>query len=432
MKNWAVQMSEIETIPTIVAIDVGTHKVAVLIGRVHAPDRIEVIGLGHAINRGMNKGMISNMDKVVASIKEAVALAEDMADCRVHSAWVAIPSPELQSFNASGRTPVANGTITTAEIVRTLETAKSSHLMPTHYLINSVPLGIAIDDSDEWAEYPINMAAHAITGHYHLMMLPNNTMQNLDKALKLANIGVERMVIANLATAESTLLRDEKDYGVCLVDIGAGTTAISVYLENRLILSHTIPRGGENVTRDIASVLHTSTEQAETLKVRYGGVNRDLIRADQMIHVAGQGSNPGLTLSRMDLADIIIARYEELFEEIRRLLVDSGAFGVLRHGIVLSGAACQIEGIVSLARQVTGVPVHLGNHPASVEIRDDRKPLLHRAIFATTSGLLLYSQSESQRWSEDADRDAGRGEQIVNRLMVTPWRRMVDVLRSIF
>jgi cell division protein FtsA len=424
-------MSEVETIPTIVAIDVGTHKVAVLIGRVHAADRIEVIGLGHAANRGMSKGMINNMDKVVAAIKEAVALAEDMADCRVHSAWVAIPSPELQSFNASGRTPVANGSITTAEIVRTLEMAKSSHLLPTHYLINAVPLGVAIDDREDWAEYPINMAASAITGHYHLMMLPNNIMQNIDKALKSANIGVERMIVSNLATAESTLLRDEKEYGVCLVDIGAGTTAISVYLESRLILSATLQRGGESVTRDIASVLHTSTEQAEMLKVRYGGVNRDLIRPDQMIQVAGAGNNPVLTLSRMDLADIVIARYEEIFEEVRRLLADSGAIGVLRHGVVLSGAACQIEGIVSLARNALGVPVHLGNHPASVEIREERKPLLHRTIFATASGLLLYSQSENQRWSEATDRDTGR-EQIVTRLMVTPWRRLVDKLRAVF
>jgi cell division protein FtsA len=424
-------MSGTETIPTIVAIDVGTHKVAVLIGRVHAADRIEVIGLGHAANRGMSKGMINNMDKVVAAIKEAVALAEDMADCRVHSAWVAIPSPELHSVNASGRTPVANGSITTAEIVRTLETAKSSHIMPTHYLINAVPLGVAIDDGDEWADYPINMAGGAITGHYHLMMLPNTTMQNIDKALKSANIGVERMIVSNLATAESTLLSDEKEYGVCLVDIGAGTTAISVYLENRLILSHTLQRGGESVTRDIASVLQTSTEQAEMLKVRYGGVNRELIRADQMIQVAGVGNNPALTLSRMDLADIVIARYEEIFAEVRRLLADSGALAVLRHGVVLSGASCQIEGIVSLARTALGVSVHLGNHPASIEVREDRKPLLQRTIFATASGLLLYSQSENQRWSEATDRDAGR-EQIVTRLMVTPWRRLVDRLRSVF
>jgi len=425
-------MSETETIPTIVAIDIGTHKVSVLVGRVHAPDRIEVIGLGHASNRGMTKGMISNMDKVVSAIKEAVALAEDMADCRIHSAWVSIPSPEMQSFNASGRTPIANGSITTAEIVRTLEMAKSSHLLPTHYLINAVPLGVSIDDSDEWAEYPINMVGTTITGHYHLMMLPNGTMQNLDKALKIANIGVERMVISHLATAESTLLPDEKEYGVCLIDIGAATTEVSVYLENRLVLSHTLLCGGDNVTRDIASVLQTSTEQAENLKVRYGGVNRDLIRADQMIHVAGMGTSPGLTLSRMDLADIIIARYEEVFTDVRHLLLDSGAFGVLRHGAVLAGAACQIEGIVSLARQTLGVSVHLGNHPASVEIRDDRKPLLHRPIFASASGLLLYSQSENQRWSEENDRDAGRGEQIVNRLMVTPWRRVVDLLKSVF
>jgi cell division protein FtsA len=134
------------------------------------------------------------------------------------------------------------------------------------------------------------------------------------------------------------------------------------------------------------------------LKVRYGGVNRDLIRADQMIQVTGVGNNP-LTLSRMDLADIIIARYEEIFEEVRRLLADSGAIHVLRHGVVLSGASCQIEGIVSLARNALGVPVHLGNHPASVEIRDDRKPLLHRTIFATASGLGIATHALCTRQS---------------------------------
>lgn len=420
-----------DSLQSVVAIDVGTHKIAVLVGRIHAPDRIEVIGMAHAPNRGMSKGVIKNMDKVVAAIKEAVAQAEDMADCRIHTAWVSIPSPDLKSFNASGRTPVMNGTVGTTEIVRTLEMAKSSHLMPDHYLINAVPLGVAIDDHPDWVDHPVGMAATHINGHYHLMMLPINTMQNLERAMKGAGIGIERMIISNLATAEAALLPDEREYGVCLIDIGAGTTNIAVYLEGRLILSHTLQRGGEHVTRDIAAVLQTTTEQAENLKIRHGCVDRASIKPDQMIHVPGVGAMPGLTVSRLELADIVMARYEELFEMIQQQLEDSGAINVLRHGVVLSGDASQIEGMVSLARRMLGVPAHLANAPSGIEIIEERRVALRRQMYSTASGLLLYSQSEQQRLAETSVDDAERHQPVVDRLVLNPWRRMMDKFRQL-
>ena len=212
-----------EAVPSVVAIDIGTHKVSVLIGKVHAPDNIQVIGMATARNRGMNKGKIVSLDKVITAIKNAVQEAEDMAECRVHSAWISIPSAELKSFYASGRTSVDNTehTITTSEVVRALELAKASHQISDHYLVSAVPLGFELDDAPEWVLNPIRMSAHSMTGHYHLMMLPISTMQNIDRALKGANIGVEKMVVSCLATAEASLLKDEKEYGVCLVDIGA-------------------------------------------------------------------------------------------------------------------------------------------------------------------------------------------------------------------
>ena len=186
-----------EAVPSVVAIDIGTHKVSVLIGKVHAPDNIQVIGMAAARNRGMNKGKIVSLDKVITAIKNAVQEAEDMAECRVHSAWISIPSAELKSFYASGRTPVANTdqTITTNEVVRALELAKASHLTSDHYLVSAVPLGFELDDAPEWVLNPIRMSAQSMTGHYHLMMLPISTMQNLDRALKGANIGVERLLV---------------------------------------------------------------------------------------------------------------------------------------------------------------------------------------------------------------------------------------------
>lgn len=385
-----------EAVPSVVAIDIGTHKVSVLIGKVHAPDNIQVIGMATARNRGMNKGKIVSLDKVITAIKNAVQEAEDIAECRVHSAWISIPSAELKSFYASGRTPVENNEhiITTSEVVRALELAKASHLTSDHYLVSAVPLGFELDDSAEWVQNPIRMSAHSMMGHYQLMMLPISTMQNLDRALKGANIGVEKMVVSCLATAEASLLKDEKEYGVCLVDIGAGTTNIAVYLDSRLALTHTLQRGGEHVTRDIAAVLQTTTEEAERIKLLYGCVDLKVVKPDHMIQF--QGIDGPQTMSRIELSEIIIARYEEILTQVHHELQRNGAIHGLYHGVVLTGDATQIEGMVSLVRRMLGVSAHLGNPPVQVYAEEHNQAALRRSQYATASGLLIFSQSETQ------------------------------------
>ncbi|MDV2469193.1 cell division protein FtsA [Acinetobacter chinensis] len=385
-----------EAVPSVVAIDIGTHKVSVLIGKVHAPDNIQVIGMATARNRGMSKGKIVSLDKVITAIKNAVQEAEDMAECRVHSAWVSIPSAELKSFYASGRTPIDNSdhSISTSEVVRALELAKASHVTSDHYLVSAVPLGFDLDDSGEWVQNPVRMSAHSMTGHYQLMMLPISTMQNLDRAMKGANISVEKMVVSSLATAEASLLKDEKEYGVCLVDIGAGTTNIAVYLDGRLAFAHTLQRGGEHVTRDIAAVLQTTTEEAERIKLLYGCVDLKVVKPDHMIQI--QGIDGPQTISRIELTEIIIARYEEIFGQVREELEKSGAIYGLYHGVVLTGDACQIEGMISLVRKMLGVSAHLGNPPLQISADDQHLAALRRSQYATAAGLLLFSQSETQ------------------------------------
>ncbi|MCH4248888.1 cell division protein FtsA [Acinetobacter populi] len=386
-----------EAVPSVVAIDIGTHKVSVLIGKVHAQDKIEVVGMAYARNRGMNKGKIISLEKVVSAIKNAVQEAEDMAECRVHSAWIAIPSTELRSFYASGRTPILNQdqTITTSELVRALELAKASHVTADYYLASAVPLGFAVDDSDEWVQNPIGLSAHSVTGHYQLMMLPISTMQNLDKALKNAGIGVEKMVISTLATSEASLLKDEKEYGVCLIDIGAGTTNIAVYFGGHLAFACTLQLGGEHVTRDIAAVLQTTTDEAERLKNLHGCVDHNVIKPDHMIQV--QGIDGPQTISRIELADIIVARYEDIFDRILENLERNGVLDGLHHGVVLTGDAAQIEGAVSLARRKLGVSAHLGNPPLQVYSKDELLPALRRSLYTTASGLLMFSQSELEQ-----------------------------------
>ena len=418
-----------EAVPSVVAIDIGTHKVSVLIGKVHAPDNIQVIGMATARNRGMNKGKIVSLDKVITAIKNAVQEAEDMAECRVHSAWISIPSAELKSFYASGRTPVENNEhiITTSEVVRALELAKASHLTSDHYLVSAVPLGFELDDSAEWVQNPIRMSAHSMMGHYQLMMLPISTMQNLDRALKGANIGVEKMVVSCLATAEASLLKDEKEYGVCLVDIGAGTTNIAVYLDGRLALTHTLQRGGEHVTRDIAAVLQTTTEEAERIKLLYGCVDLKVVKPDHMIQF--QGIDGPQTMSRIELSEIIIARYEEILTQVHHELQGNGAIHGLYHGVVLTGDATQIEGMVSLVRRMLGVSAHLGNPPVQVYAEEHNQAALRRSQYATASGLLIFSQSETQESIVEVNDTAKLS--VVKRVG-RAWSALNNQLKSIF
>ncbi len=418
-----------EAVPSVVAIDIGTHKVSVLIGKVHAPDNIQVIGMATARNRGMNKGKIVSLDKVIAAIKNAVAEAENMAECRVHSAWVSIPSTELKSFYASGRTPIVNAEhiITTNEVVRALDLAKASHVTPDHYLASAVPLGFELDGTSEWVQNPINMSAQSMTGHYQLMMLPISTMQNLDRAMKGANISVEKMVVSCLATAEASLLKDEKEYGVCLVDIGAGTTNLAVYVDGRLALTRTFQRGGEHVTRDIAAVLQTTTDEAERLKILHGCVDLKVVKPDHMIQF--QGIDGPQTISRIELTDIIVARYEEIFGLVREELEQSGAIHGLYHGVVLTGDACQIEGMVTLVRRMLGVSAHLGNPPLQVYADEPNLAALRRSMYATAAGLLLFSQSDMQDAVEEPDDEEKRS--LWSR-MSNGWNTLHNKLKSVF
>ena len=245
--------------------------------------------------------------------------------------------------------------------------------------------------------------------------------------MKGANIGVEKMVVSCLATAEASLLKDEKEYGVCLVDIGAGITNIAVYLDGRLALVRTLQRGGENVTRDIAAVLQTTTEEAERIKILHGCVDLSVVKPDHMIQV--QAIDGQQTISRIELAEIIIARYEEIFTLIREELEHSGAIHGLYHGVVLTGDACQIEGMVNLARRMLGVSAHLGNPPLQVYAEDQHLAALRRSMYATASGLLMFSQSDLQDAVEEPEESNDRS--FMDRV-TNGWNALNSKLKAIF
>lgn len=235
------------------------------------------------------------------------------------------------------------------------------------------------------------------------------------------------MVVSCLATAEASLLKDEKEYGVCLVDIGAGTTNIAVYLDGRLALTHTLQRGGEHVTRDIAAVLQTTTEEAERIKLLYGCVDLKVVKPDHMIQF--QGIDGPQTMSRIELSEIIIARYEEILTQVHHELQRNGAIHGLYHGVVLTGDATQIEGMVSLVRRMLGVSAHLGNPPVQVYAEEHNQAALRRSQYATASGLLIFSQSETQESIVEVNDTAKLS--VVKRVG-RAWSALNNQLKSIF
>lgn len=420
-------------LPYIVALDIGVSHVTALVARTPQPDQpLEIVGMGKVANRGMNRLGIENMELMVAAIKQAVAMAEDMADCRIHSAWVSIPSPNLRSVNASGRI-AHQGPITNTELATVLQQAKSQHLLADHYLINSVPLGMILDQQDQWVTNARGMTLqHQLEGHYHLMMLPLSYMQNLDRAVRTAGLIVERMTINILATSEVALVGQEQTGGVCLIDIGASMTQLAVYLEERLILSHTIMMGGQDVTHDIALLLKISDAEAEELKLTYSGVREEAVRRDQMIYISsGINSNHKIGISRVEVVSIMRQRYQAILREVRQVLTQSGGLDIIAHGIVFTGQGSRVEGLSELARQVLGVSARLARPDNIFILQQDHRLKLADTSYLTAAGLLWYSQSK-QRLLEHPTEDKTSMPVGVGRSLMTPWRRFVDYLKRYF
>ena len=419
-------------LPYIVALDLGVTHVTALVARMPVEGSpLEIVGMGQARNRGMRRGVIDNMELLVAAIKEAVAKCEDMADCRIHSAWISIPAASLHSVNASGRIAYT-GVIGNSELAATLNQAKAQHLLTDHYLINAVPLGMLLDGQEDWIQHPQGLPVQRqIEGHYHLMMLPLSFMQNLDKAFKVAGVAIERLIINTLATSEVVLFKQERDGGVCLLDMGASITQIAVYLQNRLILSHTIPLGGDSVTSDIAQVLGISFERAEQLKISQGGVNAQHVRADQMIYLPPGPDGVTGGISRIELVTIMQARYQEILRKVRGVLEESGGLGVIAQGVVLAGQAARVPGLEEMARQQLGVSARLARPTNAVISQKDTRPTsLMDTSYLSPCGLLWYSQSKQRQLETPIEAEKVNPSGMKDVLLV-PWRRLVDAMKKV-
>ena len=369
----------------IVGLDIGTSKVLAIVGEVSSSGEVEVIGVGHHPSRGMKKGVVVNIESTVQSIQRAVEEAELMAGCQIHSVFAGIAGSHINSFNSHGIVAIKDKEVGPSDVERVIEAARALAIPTDQKVLHILPQEFIID-KQEGVREPIGMCGVRLEAKVHIVTGAVSAAQNIIKCVRRCGLEVDDIILEQLASSMSVLTEDEKELGVCLVDIGGGTTDISVFTEGAIRHTAVIPIAGDQVTNDIAVALRTPTQFAEEIKKKYGCALTQLAKADETIEVPSVGDRPPRKLARQTLAEVVEPRIEELFGLILAELRRSGFEDLVGSGIVLTGGSSKMEGMVELAEEVFHMPVRIGI-PQYV---GGLSGVVHNPIFATGVGLVLY------------------------------------------
>ena len=399
----------------LVVVHLSATAVYVVIGSVESAKDIRIMGVGQVKNSDFYQGQIKHRERLQGAIKQAIQEAEDTANCRVHSVWLTMATPELLSKNSAGEVRVENEFVRTKDMVQALSNAKSQDLSSDYYLMHCCQQGIYIDNQEFMVDDAIDMVANNIAVMYHMMMMPVASRQNIQKLLQSCDVGIDHIVFDAVTSAEYSLMSEERQQGVCLIDIGASTTSICVYKENKLIFTHCIASGSHEVTMDISADVGISMIEAEKLKKTYGTVDVNSVDPSSFFLFKPQGSGDEININIYNLARIIEARYEQIFTEVVRQLHEADLLGYIDKGLVLSGGGSAIKGMIPFAKKLLKMPVVLTNtHPAisaynHFDNDESFKQLniqVNDRAYQTAFGTLLYSQSEQFRRSEKSEPEA--------------------------
>jgi cell division protein FtsA len=371
----------------IVGLDIGTSKVVAIVGQSSADGTMEIVGIGSQPSRGMKKGVVVDIEATVRSIQRAVEEAELMAGCHIHTVYAGIAGSHVRSLNSHGIVAIRDREVAQADIDRVIDAAqavaipadqKTLHVLPQEYVV----------DNQEGVREPIGMSGVRLEAKVHLVTCAVNAAQNIEKCVRRCNLEVDDIILEQLASAHAVLTEDERELGVCIVDIGGGTTDIAIFTEGAIRHTANIPIAGDQVTNDIAMALRTPKQHADEIKIKYACALTQLAGADETIKVPSVGDRPPRTLSRQNLAEVVEPRYDELFTLIQAELRRSGFEDLIPGGIVLTGGSSKIEGAVDLAEEIFHMPVRLGSPQGISGLTD----VVRNPIYSTAVGLLLYGQ----------------------------------------
>jgi cell division protein FtsA len=373
----------------IVGLDVGTTKVVALVGEVGVEGNIEIIGIGSHPSYGLKRGIVVNIEATVQSIQRAVEEAELMAGCQIHSAYTGIAGSHVRSLNSHGMVAIRDKEVLTTDIERVIDAAKAVAIPADQRILHILPQEYAIDNQEGIRE-PIGMSGVRLEAKVHIVTGAVSAAQNVVKCVQRCGLQVPEIILEQLASSYAVLNEDEKELGVCMIDIGGGTTDIAVFTNGSIRHTAVIPIAGDQVTNDIAVALRTPTKHAEELKLKYGYALPIPAEQNEAIEVPSVAKRSPRQLSKKVLSEVIHARYEELLMLVSAELRRHGLEDMIPAGIVLTGGGSQMEGLTELAESIFQMPIRIGL-PQHVK---GLAEVLDNPSYATSVGLLLYGYQQ--------------------------------------
>ena len=384
----------------IVGLDIGTSKVVCIVGEISPEGDVEIVGIGSHPSRGLKKGVVVNIESTVQSIQRSVEEAELMAGCEIRGVYAGIAGSHIRSLNSHGIVAIRDREVFPPDIDRVIDAARAVAIPADQKILHILPQEFVID-SQEGVKEPLGMSGVRLEAKVHLVTCAVNAAQNIEKCIRRCGLEVEDIVLEQVASGYAVLTEDEKDLGVCLVDIGGGTTDIAIFTDGAIKHTAVIPIAGDQVTNDIAMALRTPTPNAEEIKIKYACALASLAGENETIKVPSVGERNDRDLSRQTLAEVVEPRYDELFTLVQAELRRSGFEDLVAAGIVLTGGTSKMEGVVELAEEIFHMPVSIGKPQGITGLID----IVKNPIYSTAVGLLLYgseTQTESRsRPSED-------------------------------
>ena len=390
--------------PMVVGLDIGTSKVVAMVAELGDDGQLQMVGIGAQESRGLKRGIVANIESTVLSIKRAIEEAELMADCKINAVTVSMGGNHISSMNSHGIVAIQAGEVSELDLERVIDAARAVALPSGQKILHILPQEYVID-GQEGIQDPLGMAGVRLEVKVHIVTCALNVSQNIVKCVSRCELNVDDIVLNALASSYAVLTDDEKELGVCLVDMGGGTIDVAVFTAGAIRHTAVIPVAGDQVTNDIAMALRTPTVHAEDVKVRYACALAQLTDLSESIKVPSVGYRPARDLSRQALADVVQPRYEELYTLVQAELRRSGYEELIAAGLVLTGGTAQMEGAVELAEEIFHMPVRLAKpHKAQ-----GPSGLLDNPTYSTCVGLLNYALQAGSSIQVELPKRAGIG-----------------------
>jgi cell division protein FtsA len=392
-------MSKITERNLVVGLDIGTSKISVAVGEITPDNQLSIVGVGNQPARGMDKGGVNDLNLVIQSIQRAINEAELMADCHITSVYLGISGKHISCQNENGMVPINDKEVMQDDVDNVIHTARSVPISAERRMLHVLPQEYSIDCQDG-IKSPIGMSGVRMEAKVHIVTCANDMAKNIVKCVERCDLKADQLIFSALASSYAILTDDEKELGICVVDMGAGTMDIAVFTGGALRHTAVIPVAGNQVTSDIAKIFRTPLSHAEDIKVQYACALRQMVSMEENIEVPSVGGRPARSMSRHTLAEVVEPRYQELFELIQEELRECGLEDQIAAGYVLTGGTAKMEGVVEFAEEVFQMPARVAQ-PSDV---CGLKEYVNDPTYSTVVGLLHYGMQANQQQSNEKNK----------------------------